>query len=138
MKLGQKISRYTLINNLRGCKNDKLYYSLYDDYEILDIYPTSEKKYMLEILFIHVINSRYYHEVAVLEVESLYLPIVHSNIKHLGEIRTLDFDLAPHNEVYVFNTLSELYLKAIYQYNVGTLATKIKEMMNRWKTNEKR
>lgn len=130
MKLGQKISRHTLINNLRGCKNDKLYYSLYDDYEILDIYPTTEKKYMIEILFIHVINSRYYHEITVLEVESLYLPIVHSNIKQLGEIRTLDFELAPHNEIYVFNTLSELYLKAIYQYNVGTLQQKIKEMLD--------
>lgn len=130
MKLGQKISRHTLINNLRASKNDKLYYSLYDDYEILDIYPTSENKYMIEILFIHVINLRYYHEITVLEVESLYLPIVHSNITQLGKIRALDFELAPHNEVYVFNTLSELYLKAIYQYNVGTLQQKIKEMLD--------
>jgi len=131
MKLGNKISRYTLINNLRACINDKLYYSLYDDYEILDIYPTTEKKYMIEILFIHVINSRYYHEITVLEVSSLYLPVVHSEITQLGKIRALDFELAPHNEVYIFNTLSELYLKAIYQYNAGTLQQKIKEMMNR-------
>lgn len=130
MKLGNKISRYTLINNLRASKNDKLYYSLYDDYEILDIYPTTEKKYMIEVLFIHVINSRYYHEIAVLEVSSLYLAIVHSDITQLGKIRALDFELAPHNEVYVFDTLSELYLKAIYQYNIGTLQQKIKEMLD--------
>lgn len=130
MKLGKKISRYTLINNLRACINDKLYHSLYDDYEILDIYPTTEKKYMIEILFIHVLNSRYYHEITVLEVDTLYTPVVHSQISHLGKIRALDFDLAPHNEVYVFNTLSELYLKAIYQYNVGTLQQKIKEMLD--------
>lgn len=130
MKLGNKISRYTLINNLRASKNDKLYYSLYDDYEILDIYTTPEKNYMIEILFIHVINSRYYQEIAVLEVKSLHVPLVHSDITQLWKIRALDFELAPHNEVYVFNTLSELYLKAIYQYNVGTLQNKIKEMLN--------
>lgn len=130
MKLGHKISRYTLINNLRACKNDNLYYSLYDDYEVLDIYQSSENKYMVEVLFIHKINSIYYQEITEISVDTLYIPIVHSEIIHQGKLRSLDFETVPHNEIYVFNSLTDLYVKSIYQYNARTLPTKVREFVD--------